>query len=305
MLRKPLPILAGLVCLWAFVAAGDEDAAAQQEYRQEAAGCEDGDWQCRYWAAVGECDKNPSYMHVVCKSSCRLCPEDSAEDDTWRYSALENHFLPQRLPPILSADFQREMAWKEKHRAPWFTERLYEPRVYILDEFLTDAECEVLKSASVGSEALQHRLDSLARLPSTFREPLQVLNMRGGEEPFVEDSSEALRAAVVILFLSDSTAGGEVILPRLAMSCHGEHFQQCCGAHGSRIPSPVLGGRLTLQPVRRQAVLLYTHDLDGRRNSLGMLGYCPPRAGGEEVWMALQWYRLQVQTDLMGTQANA
>ena len=30
---------------------------------------------CEYWARIGECSKNPSYMHVNCKLSCHVCSE--------------------------------------------------------------------------------------------------------------------------------------------------------------------------------------------------------------------------------------
>ena len=36
-------------------------------------GCENSDENCEAWAAGGECDKNPAYMHEACKASCGKC----------------------------------------------------------------------------------------------------------------------------------------------------------------------------------------------------------------------------------------
>jgi len=38
--------------------------------------CNDAQDECRSWAEGGECDKNPGFMHVSCKMSCRLCVGD-------------------------------------------------------------------------------------------------------------------------------------------------------------------------------------------------------------------------------------
>mmetsp|Transcript_62139 Transcript_62139/g.148206 ORF Transcript_62139/g.148206 Transcript_62139/m.148206 type:complete len:339 (-) Transcript_62139:195-1211(-) len=306
--------------------AADSDDIQDSSGLQQQQACNDQDWQCKYWAAIGECDKNPRYMHVMCKFSCRLCPSDSHVDDTWRYAALENHFVPQRLPPLATADFNAEEAWKASRSTAWFTERLFEPRVYALDEFLSDADCGALIAeassalqldaapASSGSQEavldpaakggqlsskvaeVVQRLSTFARFPASHAEPLLVVKRSPGEfrQPVHESQPGRgrARAAAVILFLSEAADGGEVLLPRLAAACYGENFLQCCTTSGSPPPpDPPLGGKLALRPVGRQAVLLYTHDLDGRRNSLGKLGFCPPV--GEEVWMAVQWFHIQ------------
>jgi hypothetical protein len=41
-------------------------------------GCVDGHENCAYWASIGECDKNPGYMHKACKLACKKC--DPAKD---------------------------------------------------------------------------------------------------------------------------------------------------------------------------------------------------------------------------------
>ena len=35
--------------------------------------CVDLDIHCPSWAQMGECDKNPDYMHVNCRKSCHIC----------------------------------------------------------------------------------------------------------------------------------------------------------------------------------------------------------------------------------------
>ena len=42
------------------------------------AGCADvNESNCKHWSSIGECDKNPGYMHRSCKRSCNTC---TAED---------------------------------------------------------------------------------------------------------------------------------------------------------------------------------------------------------------------------------
>jgi len=40
--------------------------------------CVDLGEHCEYWARTGECNKNPSYMNVKCKRSCKLCDGQSS-----------------------------------------------------------------------------------------------------------------------------------------------------------------------------------------------------------------------------------
>jgi hypothetical protein len=37
------------------------------------ANCEDESQYCSYWASMGECSRNPSYMMAYCKRSCNAC----------------------------------------------------------------------------------------------------------------------------------------------------------------------------------------------------------------------------------------
>nr|BBB02487.1 astacin metalloprotease [Patiria pectinifera] len=40
--------------------------------------CTDNNVNCQYWASVGECQRNPNYMTVNCRRSCRLCGAGSS-----------------------------------------------------------------------------------------------------------------------------------------------------------------------------------------------------------------------------------
>ena len=41
-------------------------------------GCEDPHTRCEAWRQAGECEKNPAFMKLGCRRSCRLCPNASA-----------------------------------------------------------------------------------------------------------------------------------------------------------------------------------------------------------------------------------
>lgn len=61
--------------LWIHVDAFGQDASYQLNKWK---GCADRHENCPYWAGIGECDKNPGYMHSACKLSCKRC--DPAKD---------------------------------------------------------------------------------------------------------------------------------------------------------------------------------------------------------------------------------
>ena len=45
-------------------------------------GCEDLHASCGGWMVAGECERNPSFMKVSCRRSCRLCPASSLSAHT-------------------------------------------------------------------------------------------------------------------------------------------------------------------------------------------------------------------------------
>ena len=42
--------------------------------------CADTQDDCATWAAKGECDVNPAFMHESCRKSCRQCTATAADD---------------------------------------------------------------------------------------------------------------------------------------------------------------------------------------------------------------------------------
>merc|ERR1712176_1629120 len=40
-------------------------------------GCQDGQRDCKYWASIGECSRNPAYMSQNCKAACNKCGSSS------------------------------------------------------------------------------------------------------------------------------------------------------------------------------------------------------------------------------------
>merc|ERR1712166_350887 len=42
--------------------------------QQQGEGCEDLHASCEGWKVAGECERNPSFMKLSCRRSCRLCP---------------------------------------------------------------------------------------------------------------------------------------------------------------------------------------------------------------------------------------
>ena len=55
--------------------AADNDIEPEDEEAEELTNCEDTERECKYWASLGECDKNPNYMRVNCALSCDSCPK--------------------------------------------------------------------------------------------------------------------------------------------------------------------------------------------------------------------------------------
>lgn len=279
---------------------------------QAVANCVDKNFQCSYWSVIGECDKNPRYMHVMCKDSCRLCAGDGASRSHELYAALEHQHIHARQEP----SHLKEML-----------ELSYDPRIFIFDDFVTDEECELLKSYALPTlepsrtvngttgeqietslrknyqmtvnktECTEHsvisevirRMHVLARAPLGHGEQLSVGRYQEGEyyQPHFdsEPNQQIRRTATVLVYLSVPEAGGETIFPKRSV-CTGENFQKCC----EDIPNTISArGGVWVPAKKRQALLFYSHDLDGRRNVYGMHASCPVQAG--EKWIAQQWFR--------------
>lgn len=50
------------------------------ERAKELAKCKDDNAACTRWARIGECEKNPVFMHSTCPASCLLCESESCHD---------------------------------------------------------------------------------------------------------------------------------------------------------------------------------------------------------------------------------
>ncbi|GMH59472.1 hypothetical protein TL16_g02834 [Triparma laevis f. inornata] len=96
---------------------------------------------CVFWASLGECSANPSYMHVSCAPACLTCPKIRFEHrcpipDNLAETAI---FKPHNL----NAMFGRVMESEEfrKYKPVLVKEG---PYILTFDEFLTDEECDAL-----------------------------------------------------------------------------------------------------------------------------------------------------------------
>lgn len=277
--------------------------------------CVDQNNQCAYWAVIGECKKNPTYMHVMCRPSCRMCGGEDSDLGLF-YVALQNQYLgkphvdPAPHPP-----------------RPRMTEVSFDPRVYVIDNFLSHQECDFLMkhgepelqvartiNATTGltqpdkvrtnqqmyisnDNCANHpiisnviaRMHKLARIPYGHAEALQVGRYKAGEfyEPHFdsEPGANVIRSATVIVYLeAPDGGGGATVFPKQA-SCNGR-FNECC----ENLPGMVHeGGGVAVTPDKGKAVLFFTHDLDGRQNPLSLHGSCPVHTGFK--WIAQQWFR--------------
>lgn len=119
-------------------------------YKDIRAECKNQHESCAFWAALGECEANPSYMTLQCAPSCFTCeklsfdfrcpfPDDVEQQSIWNAGDLEKMFnrivddYADRVT-IYSRPGQHIEAIGGA-RAPW---------VVTVDDFLTPQECETL-----------------------------------------------------------------------------------------------------------------------------------------------------------------
>merc|ERR1712054_368061 len=82
--------------------------------------------------------------------------------------------------------------------------------------------------------------------------------------------------------------GGETIFPKRE-NCGKENFRGCCEDLTAKVVEK--GQGVFVPGKKRQALLFFSHDPDGRHNIYGMHGSCPVRSG--EKWIAQQWFRAE------------
>mmetsp|Transcript_695 Transcript_695/g.1042 ORF Transcript_695/g.1042 Transcript_695/m.1042 type:complete len:521 (+) Transcript_695:32-1594(+) len=147
----------------------ENDVMVKPEYEKVRKECQNRHELCAFWAVIGECDANPSYMTLTCAPSCKTChlidvearcpidpdakdallPGDlnkmfekitdtSPESEYTKYtSVVHSRPLPENHEPAdLFSD--RELGYKI---GPW---------VVTFDSFLTDEECDKLIALGFG-----------------------------------------------------------------------------------------------------------------------------------------------------------
>ncbi|CAL1261127.1 unnamed protein product [Larinioides sclopetarius] len=65
--------------------------------------CEDTDSQCRGWAELGECKKNPKWMHTNCRRSCNQCPDINGDWSAHSFGRTEPTEDEGKKPSVLTA----------------------------------------------------------------------------------------------------------------------------------------------------------------------------------------------------------
>eukprot|EP00448_Togula_jolla_P024027 CAMPEP_0170570792 /NCGR_PEP_ID=MMETSP0224-20130122/1305_1 /TAXON_ID=285029 /ORGANISM="Togula jolla, Strain CCCM 725" /LENGTH=274 /DNA_ID=CAMNT_0010893105 /DNA_START=51 /DNA_END=871 /DNA_ORIENTATION=+ len=212
-----------------------------------------------------------------------------------------------------------------KSQARDFEKRLVQslasPRVYQVENFLSDEECAFLKQHAEGHlrpsltvdkqtgefrpdpvrtnqqmylskedhhdipmiADVVHRMHLLARVPLGHGEQLQVGRYTVGEKYDVHYDSDLrsnmIRTVTVIVYLSDVEAGGHTVFP---MGTFCNPLTLCCNANAT---SPVRH----FHPKKGEALMFYSHDLDGTLNPLAVHGSCAVEKGTK--WITQAWFR--------------
>jgi len=280
-------------------------------------GCVDQDNRCPFWAVIGECKRNPAYMQEVCRPACRMCGGNHSNFDGV-YVALQNNFLGK--PHIDHAPHPSR---------PRMIEVSFDPRVYVVDEFLSHDECDLLMkhaephlqvamtiNATTGQtqpdkvrtnqqmyisnedcvhhpniSKIIHRMHKLARVPYGHAEALQVGRYRANE--FYEPHFDSEPSAGVV------RSATLIVYLEAPDGGGGETIfpksAQCNGRFAECCSDLDMmikdGGGIVVTPEKGKAVLFYTHDLDGRQNPLSLHGSCPVHTGFK--WITQQWFRSQ------------
>uniref|UniRef100_A0A7S2P0I7 Procollagen-proline 4-dioxygenase n=1 Tax=Leptocylindrus danicus TaxID=163516 RepID=A0A7S2P0I7_9STRA len=130
----------------------------EAKYRNLKGNCLNQHELCAFWAGLGECENNPSYMKINCAPACKTCIE---LDVNYRCSYTEDEYPDAYVPGDLNAMFEgiANGKWDQYHpvihSAPADYKRVNEtsivddsnvqlggPWVVTFDNFLTDAEAD-------------------------------------------------------------------------------------------------------------------------------------------------------------------
>ena len=120
-------------------------------------GCKNKDPQCLFWAHSGECDRNKDFMLDRCLAACMdceneesyavRCPFSPHEPVIWEIGDMHQMFThlvtsPEHYeysPEVVSRPISKPNPKFDERNGPW---------VVILDEFLSEEECDALLSLS-------------------------------------------------------------------------------------------------------------------------------------------------------------
>jgi len=126
-------------------AGGDSDEgapwseAARAARKRQWPKCKDKADECPFWASVGECEKNPTYMKVHCAISCDTCE--------WADFGKRCKRDPNAVPAVLPGELERTFSSLETDATitplqPRVLSR--DPWVVVFDSFLTADESDAI-----------------------------------------------------------------------------------------------------------------------------------------------------------------
>jgi len=192
------------------------------------------------------------------------------------------------------------------------------PRIYLIDDFLSLAECRYLidvathlqmsedgagmmrrrwvpLEAEAGDATIASvvkRMHRAARVQEGHAEALQLGSFAaGGKLEIHIDSSQdlqTLRPLTLLIYLDGDGigGGGETVFP--LGRCRD--LTDCCGMRGAvRGAHASSAGPLLVSPRAGRALLFATHHLDGTLDLASAHGACPAGPGGK--WIAQRWFR--------------
>jgi len=184
------------------------------------------------------------------------------------------------------------------------------PRVYLEERFLSPEQCDLLvehakprlqrnasgeavvESAWVSSEeedadeklaAIAEKSALLARFSRNASRGVRIARSGVGwsELPHLDSSPPASTYAVTVLvFLNDVGDGGDVVFPQAAP----DNGRTDCGKTVEELEICCAKAKLKVRPRKGDALLIFSHSLDGRLDKASLHASCPLRRG--ELWVA-------------------
>ena len=129
----------------------------ESEYRRVRTNCKNRQEHCIFWATLGECEKNPSYMKMQCAAACltcdqllfeKRCPFDKDAPTIWSKPGDLNSMFTRI---VTEPEFQQYNVTVLSQPEPPAAEDGEEstiqkgPWVVVLDDFLTAEEADTLR----------------------------------------------------------------------------------------------------------------------------------------------------------------